>query len=143
MTMTIASALRIGGPLGSETTIDILKTELFHSFQTDSESSKHDPKEEKAQIVAQTVAQTQKQIQSLHVINKYFTADVQLIEIDKVTVTSNADNTDGDGNTHTDNHADAIMSDRKEDGILLVFPSNSIGITQMDALTEFHDSFPM
>ena len=68
MTMTIASALRIGGPLGSETTIDILNTELFHSFQTDSEYLKDDPKEEKAQTVAHT--DTEPETETKHNMHK-------------------------------------------------------------------------
>jgi hypothetical protein len=61
--MTISSVLRMGGPLGSETSVDILKTELLHHFKPNNEKNSD--------------GSTTNEV-NLCVKNKYFTAQVQI-----------------------------------------------------------------
>eukprot|EP00557_Chaetoceros_sp_GSL56_P007706 CAMPEP_0176505138 /NCGR_PEP_ID=MMETSP0200_2-20121128/16328_1 /TAXON_ID=947934 /ORGANISM="Chaetoceros sp., Strain GSL56" /LENGTH=342 /DNA_ID=CAMNT_0017904659 /DNA_START=1352 /DNA_END=2383 /DNA_ORIENTATION=- len=106
MTSCCTSILRIGGPLGSEEPISILQTELFHHFSS----------REKAND------------QQLNISNKYFTATVQILPLFQ----NENDQNDNDGSIAVV-EKDPIF---KEDGILLVFPSNH---TQIETLTQVHD----
>jgi len=103
----------MGGPLGSETSIDILKTELSNHFKPANDPSDDADGSENGHL------------SSLCIKNKYFTAQIQIIPFH---------NNDNDNNDS--------VPDQKEDGILLIFPSTSIPITQIEYLTELHNSVP-
>jgi hypothetical protein len=118
MTSSCISVLRIGGPLGSEESISIFQTELSNHFP---------------------FRRTDKQ--RLLISNKYFTATVQLCplfhdenekrHLDEVP--SNDIDGDNDGGDDDNVKNDCVF---REDGILLIFPSNG---TQIETLTELHD----
>lgn len=121
MTSSCISVLRIGGPLGSEESISIIQTELSNHFP---------------------FRRTDKQ--RLLISNKYFTATVQLCplfhdenekrHLDKVPSKNECDGDNNGGDDDGDNvNNDCVY---KEDGILLIFPSND---TQIETLTELHD----
>lgn len=114
MTSSCTSILRIGGPLGSEESISIIQTELYKHFPT--------PKADD---------------QRLLVRNKYFTASVQLDPFfddasEKQRIQQGQSNSEcGDDNGGIKD--DCVL---KEDGILLIFPSNN---THIETLTVTHD----